>query len=93
MELKPCEPQYLLKGKKIKVGRSSHLSCCFCDVFRTRKMMLTAPFQCVCVAGKKTKERKEEREGAPVTWIKLFDIAIHFSLNHHQVKKNNLKVG
>lgn len=27
----------------------------------------------VCVAGKKTKERKEEREGAPVTWIKLFD--------------------
>ena len=73
MVLKPCEPQYLLKGKEIKVGRSSHLSSCFCDVFRTRKMMLTASFQCVCVAGKKTKERKEEREGAPVTWIKLFD--------------------
>ena len=48
MELKPCEPQYLPKGKEIKVGLSSHLSNCFCNVFRTRKMMLPALFQCVC---------------------------------------------
>lgn len=79
MELKLCEAQYLPKGKEIKVGRCSHLPNCFCDVFRRRKMMLTASFQCVCVAGKKTKEKKEEREGAPVTWIKLLDGHSFFS--------------
>ena len=92
MELKHCEAQCLPKGKEIKVGRCSHLSNCFCDVFRRRKMMLTASFQCVCVAGKKTKEREEERDGAPETWIKLLDGCSFFSILPSSEKKN-LKVG
>lgn len=89
MELKHCEAQCLPKGKEIKVGRCSHLSNCFCDVFRRRKMMLTASFQCVCVAGKKTKEREEEREGAPETWIKLLDGCSFFSILPSSEKKKS----
>ena len=59
-------------------------------------MMLTAAFQrvCVCVVGGKAVERKEGRQGAPVTWIKLLDYNNSFfskSLSSEKIIQNQDK--
>ena len=91
VEWKPWEPQYLPKGKE-KLATVHTYPIALVMSLEQRKMMFITTFQCVCVAVGKL--RKEGREGAPVTWIKLLDYShSFFSESPSEKEKKNLKVG
>lgn len=85
VELKTRDPHFYQKKKKEKLA-TIHAYPMVDDVFQTRKMILTAMFQCICGGWENGKGKKEGRVSSDLDKVTGLQQFIFF-LKYSQVKK------